>query len=38
MLLLATNKLIAIFIPIFAAIVGTFVAIYAGKKARERDE
>jgi len=32
MILLATNKLIAVFLPIFAAIVGSLVAIMAAKK------
>jgi hypothetical protein len=38
LLLLATNKLFAVFLPIFAAIVGTFLAIYTNMKNREKDE
>lgn len=38
MLLIATNKLIAVFIPVFSAIFITLILIPAIKKKRKEDE
>jgi hypothetical protein len=38
MILLATNKLLAVFLPVFAAIIGTLVAIYINERKRNKDK